>query len=168
MSSAVGRRIQSIIDQIRKKEKRHDPADRWGMNPGAARSMVQPSGELEAIFYAHDGRIAHKWHHYLEIYERHFAPLRGSAHSALRILELGVSRGGSLQIWRKYFGPKARIVGVDIDPACSERADPGTHVVIGDQSDPSILAAALAALGGEVDIVIDDGSHLGRHQIASF
>jgi hypothetical protein len=40
--------------------------------------------------------------------------------------------------------------------------------VIGDQSDPSVLSAALDYLDGRVDLVIDDGSHLGRHQIASF
>jgi hypothetical protein len=167
MSSAFGRKIQSILDPIRGKERRSDPADAWSVSARAARAAVQPQGELEAIFYAHKGRLAHKWHHYLEIYERHFAPLR-HAKEPLRILELGVSRGGSLDIWRKYFGPSARIVGIDIDPACAERVDPENTVIIGDQSDPALLGSALETLGGGVDLVIDDGSHLGRLQIASF
>ena len=128
---------------------------------------MRPSGELEKLFYDHDGRIAHKWHHYLEIYERHFEPLRQRL-DAPRILKLGVSRGGSLQLWRKYFGVSAKIVGVDVDPTCAARVDADTAIVIGDQSDPKTLAAALDRLGGGVDIVIDDGSHLGAHQIASF
>ena len=167
MSSALGRQIQSIIDRIRKKERRVDPADPWGMAKREARRHVVPSGELERIFYAHQGRIAQKWHHYLEIYERHFAPLR-QRQQALRVLELGVSRGGSLQIWREYFGPAARIVGIDVDPECAGRVDPENVVIIGDQSDPAVLQAALDRLGGGVDLVIDDGSHFGRHQIASF
>ena len=167
MSSGLGRRLQVAIDRVRGKTRQGDPADRWGLSPCAARRTARPSGELEKLFYAHDGRIAHKWHHYLEIYERHFEPLRQRV-EAPRILELGVGRGGSLQLWRKYFGQRATIVGVDIDPGCATRVDPDASVVIGDQSDPKTLAAAIERLGGSVDIVIDDGSHQGAHQIASF
>jgi hypothetical protein len=168
MGSALGRRIQAVVDRVRKKDRgRTDPADRWGVSLRAVRRIVQPAGELERLFYRHDGRIAQKWHHYLEIYERHFEPLR-AAMPAVRVLELGVSRGGSLQLWRKYFGPAARIVGVDIDPVCAERADSDVCVIIGDQTDPVTLQSAVEQLGGGVDLVIDDGSHVGRHQIASF
>ena len=132
---------------MRGKERQVDLADEWGMSPRRARKFVQPTGELEALFYSHKGRIAHKWHHYLEIYERHFEPLR-QQQRPLRILELGVSRGGSLELWRKYFGPDARIVGIDIDPACAERVDPENTVIIGDQSDPAVLASAIERLGG--------------------
>jgi hypothetical protein len=167
MASDVGRKIQAVIDRIRGKERNADPADAWGVSPRAARRVVQPQGALEGIFYGHKGRLAHKWHHYLEIYERHLEPL-GRRAEPVRLLELGVSAGGSLDIWRKYFGPSARIVGIDIDPACASRVSAENTVIIGDQSDPGVLAAAIDKLGGGVDIVIDDGSHLGRHQIASF
>src|SRR5688572_1688350 len=106
MSSSFGRKVQSTIDRLRGKERQVDPADAWGMGRREARKLVEPTGALEAIFYAHKGRIAQKWHHYLEIYERHFEPLR-QREQPLRILELGVSRGGSLEIWRQYFGPSA-------------------------------------------------------------
>jgi len=167
MGSGLGRSIQVVIDRVRGKPRASDPADRWAVSAREARRSVRPAGELEALFYAHDERIAHKWHHYLEIYERHFEPLRQRL-EAPRILELGVSGGGSLQLWRKYFGPAARIVGIDIDPACATRNDRDATVIIGDQSGPSTLDAAIERLGGGVDIVIDDGSHLGAHQIASF
>jgi hypothetical protein len=168
MASGFGRRVQAIIDWIRRKKRSPHPADQYGLSPREARKFVTPSGDLERLFYEHKGRIAHKWHHYLEIYDHHFARFREPRAYPVRILELGVSRGGSLQIWRKYFGSEAKIVGVDIDPACLDRVDPDTPAVIGDQSDPAVLASALAQLGDGVDIVIDDGSHLGRHQIASF
>jgi 23S rRNA U2552 (ribose-2'-O)-methylase RlmE/FtsJ len=167
MSSNFGRKVQNVIDRMRGKERQVDPADAWGVSRRDARKIAQPTGALDAIFYEHKGRLAQKWHHYLEIYERHFDRLR-QQEAPLRILELGVSRGGSLEIWRKYFGPNARIVGIDIDPACAERVDPENTVMIGDQSDPTVLAAAIERLGGGVDLVIDDGSHLGRHQIPTF
>lgn len=166
MSSSFGRKIQAVIDRVRRKQRHSNPADAWSLPARVARTIVQPTGKLEAIFYGHEGRIASKWHHYLEVYERHFEPLRRQERP-VRILELGVSRGGSLEIWRKYFGPNARILGIDVDPACAERVDPENVVMIGDQSDPAVLGSAIERLGG-IDIVIDDGSHVGRHQIASF
>ncbi len=168
MASTFGRKIQIVIDKVRGKPRRFDPNPIFSVSPEDAVKRVQPSGELEKLFYAHDGRSAHKWHHYLAIYDQHFQSLRHRLGRAPRILELGVARGGSLQLWRKYFGYDARIVGVDINTACVNRVDRGSFVVIGDQSDQKVLAAAIEQLGGGVDLVIDDGSHLGRHQIASF
>jgi 23S rRNA U2552 (ribose-2'-O)-methylase RlmE/FtsJ len=167
MSLPLKRKIQAAIDRMRGKQRNPFLSDAWGISQRSARRSVQPAGALEAIFYGHKGRIANKWHHYLEIYERHFEPLRQREHPP-RILELGVSRGGSLEIWRKYFGADARIVGIDIDPACMDRVDPENTVIVGDQSDPAVLASAIERLGGGVDLVIDDGSHLGRHQISTF
>lgn len=165
MANAAARWTQSVIDRLRGKERPYDPADAFGLRPREAIRKASQATEMERVFYGHAGRIAHKWNHYLEIYDFFFAPYRNTD---VRILEIGVSRGGSLEIWRKFFGPQARIAGIDIDPACAERVDPENLLVIGDQSDPAVLAAALDRLGGGVDIVIDDGSHVGRHQIASF
>jgi hypothetical protein len=166
VASEFGRRVQTVIDRLRGKERA--TRDPFGVSARDARKSVSPSGELERLFYGHKGRIGHKWHHYLEIYDRHLQRFRVPRAHPVRILELGIGDGGSLQIWRKYFGAEAKIVGIDIDPICQERVDAGTDAVIGDQSDPAVLAAALGRLGGGVDIVIDDGSHIGRHQIASF
>ena len=57
-------------------------------------------------------RIMNKWWHYFEIYETF---LHRYANSEVRFLEIGVFRGGSMQMWRDYFGEKATIVGIDID-----------------------------------------------------
>lgn len=119
---------------------------------------------LARLFYSHQGRLAHKWDHYLPIYERHLARYRGTA---VRLLEIGVSQGGSLQLWRKYFGPAAIIFGIDVNPRCRAVNDPGVCVRIGSQADPKFLRSVIREMGG-VDIVIDDGSHFASLQRVSF
>jgi hypothetical protein len=124
----------------------------------------QATNTMERAFYGHDGRIAHKWHHYLEIYDRHFSRFVGHP---VRILEIGVAHGGSLQIWKKYFGAKAIVHGVDIDPACARYADDGVTVHIGTQTDGRFLSDIADRMGG-VDIVVDDGGHVSAAQISTF
>lgn len=124
----------------------------------------EEAGHLRAFFDRHDDRLLHKWHHYFEIYERHFARFRGRP---ICLVEFGVSQGGSLQMWRDYFGPQAVIHGVDINPQCRQFEEPGTHIHIGDQED----RAFLRRLAGElppIDILIDDGGHTMRQQIHTF
>lgn len=119
---------------------------------------------LAEIFYRHEGRIAHKWTHYFEAYHRHLGHLRGKD---FRLLELGVFKGGSLELWRKYFGPKAVIYGIDIDPQCAGYVDEPNQVRIGSQADPMFLRLVVNEMRG-LDVVIDDGSHKASHQRASF
>lgn len=121
-------------------------------------------GPLEKLFFANKGRLAHKWLHYLPIYDRVMAPYRDKAPA---MLEIGVSLGGSLQMWRDYFGPKATIFGVDINPDCAGRVDPPNQVRIGSQDDPAFLAGVVREMGAP-DIILDDGSHVAAHQLASF
>lgn len=90
---------------------------------------------LEHIFYAQSHNVCQKWQHYFLIYETHFARFRNKR---LRFLEIGVSQGGSLDIWKTYFGSRASIVGVDIDPACRRFAGPQVEIIIGDQGDPAL------------------------------
>jgi cephalosporin hydroxylase len=124
--------------------------------------------ELERLYYGHTGKRIFKWHHYLAHYERHLRDLRARAQAGpVRILEIGVLGGGSLQLWRKYFGPNAVIYGIDIDPSCKQHEGEGCHVRIGSQDDPAFLREVVKEMGG-IDMVLDDGSHVGRHQVASF
>jgi len=85
----------------------------------------------------------------------------------VRVLEIGVHKGGSLQIWRKYFGPQATIYGVDIEESCRAFDDADAKVRIGSQADPDFLRSVVAEMGG-LDVVVDDGSHVAEHQRASF
>ncbi|MEQ1874744.1 MAG: class I SAM-dependent methyltransferase [Ilumatobacteraceae bacterium] len=120
-------------------------------------------GRLRSHFEHNDGRLMHKWLHYFDIYERHFDAFRRKRPT---VLEIGVFHGGSLEMWRDYFGRGATIIGVDIDERVRSIEDPGFRVVIGDQSDPVFLQS-LADKYGPFDIVIDDGSHVPAHQVAS-
>lgn len=115
-------------------------------------------------FFQHRGRLIHKWVDYLDLYDRYFAPWRNTD---LVFLEIGVSEGGSLEMWRNYFGPRATICGLDIDRACASRVDPPNLVRIGSQDDPAFLRAVIEEIG-QPHIILDDGSHIGRHQRASF
>lgn len=124
----------------------------------------QSSGRLYEAFLERGRGDLHKWHHYFEIYERHLERFRGSA---VRLLEIGVFRGGSLRLWREYFGPDALIVGLDKDATCARFDGESGHVRIGDQADPSFLRSVLAEFG-PFDVVIDDGGHTARQQIVSF
>ncbi len=119
---------------------------------------------LRAYFEANQGRLIHKWMHYFDIYDRHFAPFRDRP---VTVLEFGVSQGGSLQMWKSYFGPAARIVGVDINPKCAELSEDRVEVVIGDQENRGFLRD-LAARLGSVDVLIEDGGHTANQQIATF
>ena len=99
--------------------------------------------------------MVHKWHHYLPIYEKYFSPYRDVAP---KFLEIGVSKGGSLALWRKYFGSKATIFGIDRDLACQALDGENGQVRIGSQDDPDFLKNVVSEMGG-VDIILDDGSH---------
>lgn len=134
-----------------------DPIERDALKAAAETDLAKQ-------FYGHEGRLAHKWLHYLDIYDRHFSKYRGTS---VKMLEIGVSQGGSLDMWRQYFGPDAIIFGIDIEQSCAERVTPPNQVRIGSQDDAEFLKRVLAEIGTP-DIILDDGSHIGRHQEASF
>jgi SAM-dependent methyltransferase len=119
---------------------------------------------LEEYFFGNSGRLIHKWHHYFEIYHRHLEKFRGRAPV---VLEIGVYYGGSLQMWREYFGSGASIVGVDVNPECLFFQGEAITVLIGDQADRRFLAG-LRGRFPKIDIVIDDGGHTMAQQIATF
>jgi len=124
----------------------------------------QARSELDRIAATHRGHVVNKWKHYFEIYDRHLARYRDTD---LTMVEIGVAGGGSLDIWRSYFGPKARLYGVDNNPDCSRFESPGTRIVIGDQGSAEFLEK-LARETGPIDVLIDDGSHAFNHQLATF
>ncbi len=111
-----------------------------------------------------DGRIINKWEHYFPIYEKHFSPWRNKT---ITFIEIGVSQGGSLQMWRRFFGPMATIVGIDINPTCARYEELGIHIRVGDQSNHEFLKTLIDEFGTP-DIVLDDGSHQMDHLVKSF
>jgi hypothetical protein len=119
---------------------------------------------LWSSFLSNDGRLIHKWKHYFPIYERHF---RDFVYKPVTFIEIGCGRGGSLQMWKRYFGPHARIVGIDILSECKQFEEDQVEIRIGAQQDLQFLESIVAEFGAS-DIVLDDGSHVMSHVIASF
>jgi hypothetical protein len=119
---------------------------------------------LETFFTKNKDRLIHKWLHYFDIYHRHFERFRGKK---ITVIEFGVYHGGSLRMWKKYFGRKARIIGVDINPECKKFAEQNIEIYIGDQEDRAFLKRLMKKIG-PVDVVIEDGGHTMKQQIHTF
>jgi methyltransferase family protein len=107
-------------------------------------------------------RVA-KWTHFLPIYDRLLSQYRGRS---LTLVEVGVGDGGSLEAWRSYLGPSARIVGIDLEPAAKRLESDGFEIIIGDQADPEFWAQHLPNVG-PIDVLIDDGGHTSVQQIVT-
>lgn len=119
---------------------------------------------IAGYFYKNRRNIVHKWPHYFEIYHKYFQRF---INTECTVVEIGVSLGGSLQMWRSYFGKRARIIGIDINPECRQFGEPGIEIFIGSQSDPDFLRQFLEIVP-RIDILIDDGGHRMDEQIISF
>ena len=125
---------------------------------------MDQDGFLHRYFLNNSAKRLHKWLHYFDIYERHFARFRNKSPV---MLEIGVFGRGSLAMWKEYFGAGAKIIGVDINPDCQQHAADGIEIFIGSQDDPDLIARILEK-HPQIDIVLDDGSHIMRHMIATF
>lgn len=74
------------------------------------------------------------------------------------ILEIGVKDGASLRMWKEFY-PEADVIGVDINKPIQIK---GCTVIQADAS--KIMDLPL----DKFDLIIDDGSHLTSHQIATY
>jgi len=122
--------------------------------------------KLKEYFLNNTGDSIHKWNHYFDIYETHFSRFIGKN---ILMFEIGVDQGGSIKMWKDYFGGGATIVGIDINPVCKkyEKQEEGIFVEIGNQSDESFLQKLLEKYGNP-DIVLDDGSHKMDDLVTTF
>ena len=130
----------------------------------AGQQAPSAANPLTEYFRNNPGRLIDKWHHYFDIYHRYFARFRNRSPV---VVEVGIFHGGSLEMWRHYFGPGARIVGIDVDPRCRQFEGDSINIMIGDQADRNFLGQ-VRALVPHVDIVIDDGGHTMVQQITTF
>jgi len=101
-------------------------------------------------------------HDYINTYNSLFEPIKNDVKL---ILELGVAEGGSMCLWRNYF-PIASIIGVDLRPQCKQWSLPehGMSVILGDVTNRQTFKY----INQEIDIIIDDASHIKEQTIASF
>ena len=102
-----------------------------------------------------------KYTNYFKIYDQLFKQYRGKK---ITFVEIGIFSGGSLFMWRKFFGKKARIIGIDLDPKAKQFEKYGFEIFIGDQSKKEFWNKFFKKLG-KVDIILDDGGHTNFQQI---
>ena len=126
---------------------------------------IQMTETVRDAYVAHDGYVSDKWSSFLTVYEELFSALKTKP---IRLLEIGVQNGGSLQIWRRCFPNAVAIVGCDFAPRVAKlRPGPRIHLVVGDIASASTVES-IKRVCPEYDIVIDDGSHRSEHIIAAF
>ena len=119
---------------------------------------------LLAHFDAHtEGPGIWKWRHYFDIYHRHLARFVGRE---VHVMEVGIYSGGSLPMWREYFGKGCHIHGVDIESACLAYQAEGTEVLIGDQGDRTFWKKVRQQVP-RIDVLIDDGGHEPEQQLVT-
>ena len=118
------------------------------------------TNDLKKIFYE-TKNLSLKSDNYFEIYEKHLNKFIGKE---IIFVEIGVLNGGSLQMWKQYFGKKAKIIGIDINPECKKFEDDQIEIFIGDQSS-EIFWKNFFDQVGNVDVILDDGAHTNISQI---
>ncbi len=122
---------------------------------------------LEHFFFREKHNLLDKWLHYFEAYERFFTKYKGRD---VVLLEIGVYKGDSLQMWKHFFqerGNRVKVYGIDIDAACKSLEEENVEIFIGSQDDRDFLRDVKKKVG-KVDIVIDDGGHYMNQQIVTF
>lgn len=103
--------------------------------------------------------------HYLRNYEEFFRPL---LEKDIRLLELGVYKGGSLLLWRDYF-ERGLIVGLDLQPVALPDQSARIRIFEGMQQDTKLLDRIARETAPEgFDVIIDDCSHIGELTRISF
>ena len=100
---------------------------------------------------------------YFQVYEEIFRNYIGKK---ITFVEVGVLGGGSLFMWRDYFGKDARIIGIDLNPEAKKWEKHGFEIFTGSQSDENFWNNFYNEVG-KIDILLDDGGHYNKQQITT-
>ena len=119
--------------------------------------------KFEDLFVTHRGRYSSKWQHYFEIYDRHLFKFIGQSFT---FIEIGIDQGGSLELWKKYFGKKVNLVGIDIKNSVVFDDDQ-IRTFQGDQKDTEFLSKVLEKIDTPT-VILDDGSHIQSDILTTF
>ena len=93
-----------------------------------------------------------KWEPYFHAYETHCARFRGKT---VTMMEVGVQSGGSMAMWRAYFGPGLRYYDVDINPQAKQfESEWPTIVVTPSRTDPVGRCAHTRPLCTKIDSIV--------------
>ena len=113
--------------------------------------------------FANSKKYSIKWSNYFQVYEKILSNYRNKR---IKFVEIGVANGGSLFMWKKYFGKKAKIIGIDLNPNAKKLEKNGFKIYIGNQSDKKFWDHFYKK-EGKVDIILDDGGHKNLQQIST-
>lgn len=83
-----------------------------------------------------------------------------------KLWEIGILNGASIQMWAEYY-PNAQITGFDIEDKSYLKLNSNINVKYLDQGNKEQLEK-LVNENKDIDIIVDDGSHLIQHQIMTF
>ena len=100
---------------------------------------------------------------YFDVYDVLFKKYQNKT---ITFVEIGVLNGGSLFMWRNFFGKKARIIGIDLNPNAKKWEDEGFEIFVGNQADPDFWEQFKTQVPC-VDILLDDGGHTYIQQIVT-
>jgi len=118
------------------------------------------------IFNEHNGLVSHKWIHYFFVYDSIFKRFLEKG-EPLKMLEIGVQNGGSLEIWKKYLPQNSKIYGIDINEKCTQlKFSEGISFHLGSAVDKQFMEKTFGDV--EFDVIIDDGSHVCKDVIDAF
>lgn len=101
-----------------------------------------------------------KLNSYFDIYENLFKEFRNKP---ITFVEVGIYGGGSLFMWKKYFHPKSRIIGIDLNPKSKNYEKYGFEIFIGDQESEEFWKKFFKKVG-KIDVLLDDGGHTDLQQ----
>lgn len=124
--------------------------------------MKEDYKKLDIYNYWKDSELhSTKGNTFFNTYDELFSKYRNKK---ITFVEIGVKWGGSLFMWRKFFGKKARIIGVDLYPKTKNLEKYGFEIFIGDQSSSKFWKNFFDEVGN-IDILVDDGGHTNENQI---
>jgi hypothetical protein len=113
--------------------------------------------------YQHFNHVTDKWgegnHPYLPIYENLFSKFKDSENN---ILEIGVYRGDSLNLWAEYF-TNSKIYGIDPDTWQID-LELNPNVQVFKENAYSLDTIKTISKLGKFQVIIDDGSHMKEDQ----
>jgi hypothetical protein len=159
LSTRLMRQLPSVI-----RGRRYGSGWRSQASPLDADFADEIANPLETFFNSRDtGKGIWKWTHYFDVYRRHFQKFVGRE---VHVLEVGVYSGGSLEMWRDYFGSNCHVYGLDIREECRALQNKSTRIFIGDQADRQFWKRFRQEVP-KLDILIDDGGHLPEQQIVT-
>jgi hypothetical protein len=101
--------------------------------------------EYRSRWLNHAGMMSRHFEIVLHAFDREIPSSR-----PIRLLDVGVENGGSVEIWQDILPEGSEVLGVDIDPACGRL---GLPVVVGDIRDRGWVKEAFR--GRWFDVVVD-------------